>query len=34
MKWFVLTCEDVKWLRAIGIDPEVSKIEEHIKRSE
>jgi hypothetical protein len=28
---FVLTKEDVKWLREIGMDPEVSKIEEHIR---
>jgi hypothetical protein len=34
LKWFVLTCEDVRFLRAIGVDPEVTSIEEHIKRSE
>jgi len=28
----VLTQDDVKLLRAMGVDPEVGKIEEHVKR--
>jgi hypothetical protein len=31
MAHFVLTPEDVLWLRACGIDPEVSSIEDCIK---
>ena len=31
MAHYVLTVEDVAWLRACGIDPEVSKLEHLIK---
>jgi len=31
MAHYVLTIEDVAWLRACGIDPEVSSIEDCIK---
>jgi hypothetical protein len=34
LPFYVLTPGDVCFLLACGIDPEVSKIEEHIKRSE
>jgi hypothetical protein len=29
---YVLTEDDVKLLRAMGVDPEVGRIEEHVKR--
>jgi hypothetical protein len=32
MPHYVLTREDVAWLRACGIDPEVTGIEDSIKR--
>jgi hypothetical protein len=32
MAHYVLTVEDVAWLRACGIDPQVSSIEDSIKR--
>jgi hypothetical protein len=31
---FVFTQDDVKLLRAMGVDPEVGKIEDHVKRLE
>jgi hypothetical protein len=33
MAHFILTVEDIAWLRACGIDPEVSNIEDCIKES-
>jgi hypothetical protein len=32
MRWYVLTPEDVRWLRERGIEPEVASIEDYIKR--
>jgi hypothetical protein len=32
MPYFVLTTQDVKWLQEIHVDPEISQIENHIKR--
>ena len=32
MAYYVLTIEDVAWLRSCGIDPEVAKIEDRIKQ--
>jgi len=34
MSHFVVTKADVKWLREIGVDPEISRIEAHVKRLE
>ena len=33
LRWYVLTREDVRWLRECGIDPEVTDIEDFINTS-
>jgi hypothetical protein len=32
MRWYVLTPEDVRWMRECGINPEVTAIEDYIER--
>jgi hypothetical protein len=34
LPYYVLTQDDVKLLRAMGVDPEVRTIEDHVKRLE